>query len=84
MKPPLCAYCRRNFRSHPELEFKLVRFKKSTAQVEREAKRKDENYVGHPANVEWFCNEHIEHAKANTSLTLQAYWVRLSNDSEEE
>ncbi len=84
MKPPLCAFCRKNFRTHSELEFKLVRFKKSDVQVVKEAKLKDENFVGHPANAEWFCNEHIEHAKTHSNLTLQAYWLVVSKENDSE
>ena len=84
MKPPLCAYCRKNFRSHPELEFKLVRFKKSEAQVMTESKSKEDNIIRHPANAVWFCEDHIVHAKEHAQLTVQAYWVKLSNEREEE
>lgn len=76
--------CNRDFRRNPEVEFKLVRFKKSEAQLLKEQATKDKDFMGHPANAIWFCEDHYNHAITNNHLTTNAYYILHSDMNEEE
>lgn len=84
MQPPKCYICKKNFRSHPEEDFQLVRFEKSEAQIEKEEWSNDKDIVGHPANKVWFCSEHHDHAVAHCHMTAPEYYIVLSEMQEEE
>lgn len=83
MKPPRCIVCKRSFRSHPKLDFKLVYFKETELQKE---KREDDNKkkkVGHPYHAIWFCEEHLELGRLNSHLTVQDFYEVLEKFGEQ-
>jgi|688.fasta_scaffold443584_2 hypothetical protein len=58
MRPPICDYCDRDERDHSGLEFGLVSF--------RNHRRLDR--PGHPEGLLWFCQDHLERARALAAL----------------
>jgi len=75
MKPPICAFCKRDFRSSAE-EGGLVKFSNYESLPD--------GMTGHPKGMEWFCGKHLEAARSLSELSLKGaigamrkkYWWR--------
>ncbi|HEY8402929.1 MAG TPA: hypothetical protein VIK89_16805 [Cytophagaceae bacterium] len=60
MKPPICAICGKQFSSD---QGGLVAFKPTAEEMEYNKALEQKGMVGHPANMEWFCEEHLPAAQ---------------------
>ena len=70
MKPPICAFCRKDMRRSHDGKFDLITFQPTEADKEYNQRLKDNRMVGHPGGVAWFCPTHAPAAHKLTHLTL--------------
>ena len=68
MRPPICAICRKDFRSNSK-EGGLVSFKETDEDKVYNLRFKTNKIVGHKRALEWFCGNHIETARKHKHLT---------------
>ena len=66
MRPPICAVCDERFFEGGG----LVQFVLTPEDEERKKFIKENDYVGHPPALEWFCEKHIEKAQECSNMTL--------------
>ncbi|MBN2662896.1 MAG: hypothetical protein JXR68_04540 [Bacteroidales bacterium] len=65
MRPPICAICHKSFSSRGG----LVHFSLTEQEKEYNKSFEQPGFVGHPAGLEWFCEEHLPEAKLRSNLT---------------
>jgi len=70
MRPPICDFCDRDCREHPELEFGLVSFR-DREQLEQ---------PGHPEGLLWFCQDHLERARELSHLDSHEALTRMREE----
>lgn len=69
MRPPICAVCDKDFRDESD-GGDTVSFLLTEEDKEDNKKLDEEGMAGHPAGMEWFCDEHLPVAKKYQHLTL--------------
>lgn len=68
--PPMCVVCPPSPHSgRPFAEFTLVYF--------RETRTYPEDWVGHPENAVWFCDDHVHLVEGLTDLTAGEALARI-------
>ncbi len=68
MRPPICVICDAD--ADPD-DGALLSFRKDAHAVAwHQAATAEPGFVGHPPDVEWFCEAHADAASALTHLTL--------------
>ncbi len=69
MKPPICVVCDKDLKENSIFDEKtekisgLLTFKKIESDYEFDRRVREENIIGHPPYVEWFCEDHYIEAK---------------------
>jgi hypothetical protein len=64
MKPPICSLCSKDFRSeqfHYKSGGDLIQF--------ADYRPLNQGAAGHPHGLEWFCQDHLEHARAYSFMS---------------
>ena len=77
MRPPECARCGEGF--DPSDGGATVEFRRTAASELWHERAEQEGFVGHPPNLEWFCNQHLSRALELRELSLaeaMATWER--------
>lgn len=64
MRPPICAVCGERFSGGG-----LVTFRRSAEDEDWHERQREEGFVGHPPDLEWFCDAHVARARALSALT---------------
>lgn len=67
MKPPICELCGEGF--DPDAG-ELLEFQRASSDAERHERAEADDFVGHPPNVAWFCEDHSTRARRLTDRTL--------------
>lgn len=62
MRPPICAICHKDFRADLG-KGGTVSFKPTESDKSYNEKIRKRRMVGHPPNLEWFCNKHLKIAE---------------------
>ncbi|MBE4735488.1 MULTISPECIES: hypothetical protein [Streptomyces] len=70
MMPPMCAVCP----DTPHADKPLSRF---TLVYFRATRTYDDDWVGHPENAVWFCDDHAHLAEGLTDLTAPEALARI-------
>lgn len=74
MRPPICAVCDEEFESDGGA---LVTFRRSAEDEAWYERFDEEELVGHPPNVDWFCHAHANDARRLSDLTLSEAMERI-------
>ena len=77
MRPPICAFCGKDFRDSTS-KGGLVRFKLTADEIESNSRKVQSNFVFHPKGLEWFCGDHILAAKKLSHLSLKSALIKMS------
>lgn len=65
MRPPICAICHKSFSNGGG----LVQFALTEEEKEYNKRFDQPGFVGHPAGLEWFCDEHLSEAKLRSNMS---------------
>lgn len=63
MRPPICAFCGKDFRDSPEAGG-LLSFLRTPEERNFNEKMARQGMVGHPRGKAWFCGDHFAAAQA--------------------
>lgn len=79
MRPPMCFVCLRSLKDgEPSSSFEAVQFAVSPEEEAWQRERDREGWVGHPSEVEWFCDEHTAQARDLSHLHWREALERLA------
>lgn len=70
MRPPICAICGKDF-GDAGISGDWVSFELTDEEKKYNKKFKEPGFVGHPAGLEWFCDDHLQGAEEYSFLTLK-------------
>lgn len=69
MLPPICLVCMKDFRSNVSSGGR-VHFTRTTDELERAQRMREQMMVGATPGAGWFCEDHLEQAKLLTHLSM--------------
>lgn len=78
MRPPQCCICGADHRHAPD-EDRQLRFTYITFRSTDPAPP-DDGWTGHPDNIEWFCDRHVELTAGRTDMSLHAAFVLINTE----